>query len=429
MNALVDQPWLRDPAYGGMSPEAAEMSWRAAELRRESREAWERAYSDPRDDVPPVNSPGDYGTFAPMPDSASVAQVSILPLATTTPTAWRGTEPQPQQWLVTGRIPMNDLTLYSGNGGSGKTETAIQLAVAVAAELGDWLGAVVDFYGGVLVLSCEEPEDNIRDRVERIAKSRGLDPYALDKLHLHFPDLEATALGSANMRTGKLEKTGLLLQLELWMAQYQPVLVVIDSIAAVFDGDAIARRQVRQFLAMLRKLAKEFETAIVLLDHPSVRGMADGSGTANSVDWRNSVRSMLHLSDPDKDDPDVRELELKKSNRGRIGEKVTIRWNGLTFSTLSEGAATFHRAAADRDVDDLFLRLLDERCAQGRYVTPNKAFGYAPKELADMPAAKATGVTVAALADAMERLLARKTLIAEEHGPPSKRRQRLVRPP
>ena len=45
--------------------------------------------------------------------------------------------------------------------------------------------------------------------------------------------------------------------------------------------------------------------------HPSVRGMADGTGTANSVDWRNSVRSMLHLSDPDKDDADARTLELK----------------------------------------------------------------------------------------------------------------------
>jgi hypothetical protein len=38
--------------------------------------------------------------------------------------------------------------------------------------------------------------------------------------------------------------------------------------------------------------------------------MVDGSGTANSVDWRNSVRAMLHLSDADKNDPDIRELEV-----------------------------------------------------------------------------------------------------------------------
>jgi hypothetical protein len=57
-----------------------------------------------------------------------------------------------------------------------------------------------------------------------------------------------------------------------------------------------------------------------------VRGMADGSGTANSVDWRNSVRAMLHLSDADKNDPDMRELEVKKSKYGRAGEKIKLRW-------------------------------------------------------------------------------------------------------
>jgi RecA-family ATPase len=48
----------------------------------------------------------------------------------------------------------------------------------------------------------------------------------------------------------------------------RPLLVVIDSIAAVFDGEAIASRQVRSFLAMLRTISRENETALVLLDHP-----------------------------------------------------------------------------------------------------------------------------------------------------------------
>jgi RecA-family ATPase len=74
--------------------------------------------------------------------------------------------------------------------------------------------------------------------------------------------------------------------------------VVIDSVAAVFDTDAISRRQVRAFCAILRKIANKYDTAIVLLDHPSVRGMQDGSGTSSSVDWRNGPRAMLYLSDP-----------------------------------------------------------------------------------------------------------------------------------
>ena len=345
-------------------------------------------------------------------------------ISTITPASWKGTEAIEQRWLAQGRIPFGDLTILAGNGSSGKTEIATGLLVSVSANLGDWLGCIVEGRGGpALFLSCEEPEDDIRNRVERICKHRGVDPNAIDNLHLHFPELDATWLATAD-RAGKVTKTPLLVQTENWIAANKPALVVIDSIAAVFDGEAIARRQVRSFLAMLRKIAREHGAVIVLLDHPSVRGMADGTGTANSVDWRNSSRSMLHLSDPDKDDPDARELEVKKNNRGRAGEKIKLRWNGLTFVTDQLGAASPYRAAADQSLDDLFMRLLEERNAQGRWVTPNKAAGYAPKEFATMPGAG--NCTAAALANAMERLLTAKRIIVETFGPPSKQRQRLI---
>lgn len=118
-------------------------------------------------------------------------------LETKTPAAWRGTEPLKQRWLAAARIPCGDLTLYSGNGGAGKTEIAVQLLVSVTAGLGDWLGCVVET-GPALFLSCEEPEPNIRDRIERICRHRRIDPHAIEDLHLHFPDLEATWLATAD---------------------------------------------------------------------------------------------------------------------------------------------------------------------------------------------------------------------------------------
>ncbi|MGY8681457.1 AAA family ATPase [Bradyrhizobium sp. UFLA05-153] len=346
-------------------------------------------------------------------------------LETKTPAVWKGTEPLKQRWLAAARIPCGDLTLYSGNGGAGKTETAVQLLVSVTAGLGDWLGCVVET-GPALFLSCEEPEANIRDRIERICKHRCIDPHAIGDLHLHFPDLEATWLVTAD-RFGKVMKTALLQQIELWISVRRPILIVIDSIAAVFDGEAIARRQVRSFLAMLRKVARDNEAAIVLLDHPSVRGMADGSGTANSVDWRNSVRAMLHLSDADKNDPDIRELEVKKSNYGRSGEKIKLRWNGLTFVTKTSADSSPYRAAAERDVDELFLKLLDKRIAQGRPVRPSTGRGSAPFELAGDP--EANGVSSDAFRAAMERLFTAGKIVSVETGPASKRRKHIERAP
>ena len=342
---------------------------------------------------------------------------------TTTPAAWKGTVPAKQRWLASGSIPVGDLTILAGNGGAGKTEIITQLLVAVAAELGDWLGCVIE-NGPTLFLSCEEPQEDIRDRIERNCKHRHIDSDALDNLHLHFPDLESTWLATAD-RTGKVSKTPLFVQMESWIAANKPALVAIDSIAAVFDGDAIARRQVRSFLAMLRKVAREYDTAIVLLDHPSVRGMADGTGTANSVDWRNSVRAMLHLSDPDKQDVDVRELEVKKNNRGRTGEKTKLRWTGLTFSTEAAGLASSYRAAADQAVDELFLRLLDKRLAQGRPVRPSTGRGSAGAELADDP--EANGTTATAFRAAMERLYTAGKIVTIETGPPAKRTKHIER--
>lgn len=333
MDALTHKPWLDEPLYGGMSPAAAEASWRAAQARREADEAWWRGLESPRANPSLPNGPEDCG----LSPHAGIIPVSA-PFSTITPVAWKGTESTPQRWLARERIPSGDLTLYSGNGGAGKTETAVQLLVSVAAELGDWLGCVVES-GLVLLLSCEEPEQNIRDRIERICRQRCIDPHAIENLHLYFPDLESTWLASAD-NSGRITKTPLLKRLEEWIASNKPRLVVIDSVAAVFDGEAVSRRQVRGFLGMLRKIARDHDTAIVLLDHPSVRGMSDGSGTANSVDWRNSVRTMLHLSDPDREGQDVRQLEVKKNNYGRSGEKVTLRWTGLTFVTDNLGAGS-----------------------------------------------------------------------------------------
>ncbi|MHC4043561.1 AAA family ATPase [Bradyrhizobium sp. 23AC] len=381
----------------------------------------------PHDDRPPVSSIEEFGGFpageqVPELDDAEKPVPKALYEAIT-PAAWKGTQPEQQRWLATGRVPSGDLTIMSGNGGSGKTEIITQLLVHVAASLPDWLGCTIEA-GAALFLSCEEPEHNIRDRVERICKHRCIDPYKLPDLHMLFPDLESTWLVHAN-KDGRLSRAPLLDWLEAWIIEHKPRLVVVDNVAAVFDGEAIARRQVRAFLAMLRKIAREHDTAIVLLDHPSVRGMADGSGTANSVDWRNSVRSMLHLSDPDKDDPDARALTVTKSNYGRTGEKVTLRWGGLTFTTAMAGEASPYRAAAERDVDEMFLRLLDRFAAQGRTVRPATGRGSAPSEMADEH--DAGGIKAEAFRVAMGRLLTAGTIRIVESGPPSKRVKHIER--
>jgi hypothetical protein len=286
-------------AYGARRPDDAADADRDADRE-----------TNGRDDQPPPNA-----------DRKHEPEPEPEPLETITPASWRGTEPSKDHWLAYNRIPGNDLTMFTGNGGAGKTETAVQLCINVAAGLGDWLGCVVES-GPALYFSAEEQEEKLRKRVNRVCKDRGIDPDNITELHLYFPDLEDTTLVTAD-RNGKLHRTPLLNRLEKTIAKLGTRVVVIDSVAAVFDADVISRRQVRTFCAILRKIGNKYDTAIVLLDHPSVRGMNDGTGTSNSVDWRNGPRAMLYLSDPARDDPDgERTMEVKKNNDGPIGEQV-----------------------------------------------------------------------------------------------------------
>jgi RecA-family ATPase len=353
--------------------------------------------------------------YKPQANGAGHAEKRAADLITVTPSSWTGPAPE-MKWLVRNRIPAGDVTLLLADGGSGKTEIAVQLAIAVALSLGDWLGACVEEAGLALIVSAEEPESNIRMRCERICRSRGLDMSAAGNLHSHYPDLEATWLVETN-RNGALAPTPFFNALKRWVLERRPALVVIDAVVAVYGGMHIDRNQVRTFIAMLRKLARESGTTILLLDHPSVRGMQNGSGSGGSVDWNNGVRSRMYLH-ADKDDDDLLHLQFMKNNYGRKGEAVALRWDGHTFAPA--GARTIETAR----IDELFLKLVHERNAQGRWVTPSKATGYAPRELAAMPGAE--GATATAFAAAMERLLAGGRVTVETFGPPSKQRQRLV---
>ena len=77
-------------------------------------------------------------------DPGCVDEVSghapAAPLALVCPSSWQGLPIPSRRWLATDRIIANDAIILSGDGGGGKTTIALQLAVAVAGDLGDWLG-------------------------------------------------------------------------------------------------------------------------------------------------------------------------------------------------------------------------------------------------------------------------------------------------
>lgn len=69
--------------------------------------------------------------------------------------SWDGKAVSERRWLVRERIPMGAVSLLGGDGGTGKTSIALQLAVATALEA-DWFGKGVEAPGPVIFVSGEE---------------------------------------------------------------------------------------------------------------------------------------------------------------------------------------------------------------------------------------------------------------------------------
>lgn len=380
---------------------------------------------DPQGDSPPQDDwqpPAEYPDGPDVGVNSDAAPSAVLALIS--PTDWQGLPIPPMRWLATNRIPAADVTILSGDGGGGKTTTALQLAVSVADNLGDWLGTTCEA-GPVIFFSAEEPENEMRRRLARVAKKRGLEPDGIGNLHFHFAEPDKCTLG-AGKPNSPMAPTPLFESLRAAAKVIQPALIVVDSNAATLGGNYLDRVHARTFVSLFRQLAREVDCAVLLLDHPSLSGMTNGTGRAGNMDWQNAVRALLYLrtSENDQGTTAGRELEVMKSNYGPRGEKQRLRWEDGCY-VLEGSASAPAQAAAFNTADQTYLDCLDATAAQGRNVYPFTGRGYAPKVFAEM--AQAKGMTAQAFAKAQERLFAAGKIANVPFGKPSKDTKRIER--
>jgi RecA-family ATPase len=314
---------------------------------------------------------------------------------------------------------MSTVTGLTGDGGMGKTQLALQLAHATVRGT-DWLGGVIDEAGPVIFFSAEEDYDEVHRRLHAIVAHFGTGFDALADLHLLCLPGDDAVLGVAD-RSSIVRATPLLDALQHHAVEVRPALIIIETAADVFAGNESDRSAVRQFIGLLRRLAIKSGAAVLLLSHPSLTGLATGSGTSGTTGWNNALRSRMNFTS--KADDDVRELAVVKSNYGPIGETVRLRWQHGVFVPVPAGS-TLDTIAADAKADQLFVALLERHTEQGQRVSTSTGTTYAPAKFAEHP--DASGVTSKVFAKAMQRLLDAGKIRIEEDGPASRRRSRLV---
>ncbi|EYD71581.1 Replicative DNA helicase [Rubellimicrobium mesophilum DSM 19309] len=329
-----------------------------------------------------------------------------------------------QPWLVRDLVPDREVTLFSGDGGTGKSLLAQQLGIGVATNSG-WLGMPVKA-GRVIFISAEDDEDELHRRTDRILRATGRSYDDLAGLTLRSLAGEDALLA---VESGlALIHTELFKELERRATKDTPALIVIDTLADVYPSNENDRTKVRQFIGILRGLAKRRQCAVMLLAHPSLTGLTSGSGTSGSTAWNNSVRSRLYLSrvadDGYEPDPDKRVLSTKKANYSQVGGEIALTWKAGVF-TSDATPKDLDKRAASAKAERVFLSLLDEFTAQGRRVNHAGASTYAPSQFAKHP--KREGISKSGFATAMNNLLSAGTITVGEEGPPSRRTKFLKR--
>jgi RecA-family ATPase len=365
--------------------------------------------SEPHKDTKDTKPPPRFASF-------SVAAFASQPL-------------EERSFVVDQLVPTREVTLLYGDGGTGKSLLVLQLAVAMQTrENLNWLGLPVAG-GRVLVYTAEEEPAELHRRLVAICEQHGVPLEELTDIIIISLAGEDATLAVPDQRQ-QLVAHPRFAMLETEIADLEPALVVIDTAADTYGGNENDRRQVGQFVRLLRGLALRHDTSIVLCAQPSLSGLNSGSGTSGSTAWNNSARSRLYLErvlteDRREPDADLRLLRSMKANYAQRGFELQLRWQeGVFVPQLAPGGSSLDRSAGRAFADEIFLKMLAIYNRDRRNVSDKPGPTYAPAVFAADH--RAEGVTKQRLAEAMNRLFQEKKIILEMVGPQSHQRGRLV---
>ena len=368
-----------------------------------------------------VQDNGDwYKNFNGMLDAPKVDEAPLFTSADTL----EERELIPLNWLINSMIPSGTVTLLSGDGGSGKSLLALNLAISVASggKL-KWLNYQPE-QGTALYIGAEDDMNEIHRRISRLTASNfDLEYNDLKDLHIASLANRDALLSIVDPKTNTLYPSPLFQQIVTKVAAEKPSLVVLDTLADLFPANENDRASARQFIGQLRKLAVDFDTTVVLLSHPSLSGMASGSGTSGNTAWSNSVRSRLYMQRITEDgyEPDktARKLTVMKSNYGETGIEILMNYNEGFFEA-DRTTDSLDRVAMDNKADRVFLRLLETHTAASVKLSPNYTSNNSAATIFSRSNDRES-ITKKQFMAAQERLILKKEIKIEEEGSPSRR--------
>jgi RecA-family ATPase len=341
-------------------------------------------------------------------------------------------QPVPQRkWAIRDRVPLNQAGLFSGEGGTGKSILELMKDVAHVAGK-DWLGSLPE-PGPAFYIGAEDDEDELHIRLAAIAKHYKVTFKELVEGGLHVLCLlgQDATLCAATGKSGRVETTQLYRHIYEAAGDIKPKNISIDTLSRAFAGNEIDRVQVYGYAMYMQALAMVAGGSVTTLSHPSLAGIASGSGISGSTAWHNAFRFRQYLTGVkpdggDEPDGDLRQLEFKKNQYGPLGETIVVRYQRGLFLPEA-GMSSLDKIARQQAADEAFLALLARYERDGRNVSDKPTSNaYAPTAFGKEKEAKAAKLSKAELDDAMRRLFEAGKIHVETYGRPSRPYSRLA---
>ena len=194
-------------------------------------------------------------------------------------------EDNAQRWLVEGLWGEKSVGVIGGAPKCAKTWLGLDMALSVATGTACLGKYAVPEPGPVLVYLAEDALPVVRERIEGVARHRGLDLAAVE---VHVITAPVLRLDRDPDRTRLLETT----------KRLRPRLLLLDPLVRLHGIDENNAGEVAELLAYFRSLQRQLELSVLLVHHTrknAAGGAAAGQGLRGSSDIHAFGDSNLYL--------------------------------------------------------------------------------------------------------------------------------------
>lgn len=235
------------------------------------------------------------------------------------PTPWDEIKEVTREWLIPNWLPANTVTMFTGQGGAGKSWLILQIACEIASHAGEGAWGKSDYeipkpaeYDDstannpkhIVFATYEDEPAEIKRRLNALCNSFDWierERKTIEK-HLHIVDMRGVGsvwgpgLEKHISVTGELLRSGEALRKVC--EDIKARLLILDPLSGAFGGNENDRTAVYDFVSSFRGWGDAAKCAMLVIGHlPKTQGV----GFSGSTAWEASARAMWLLGTQERD--------------------------------------------------------------------------------------------------------------------------------